>query len=461
MTTAAALGTLALTTGSFALWWGGSAPPGRELVAALPLVAIPLGWLWHDCATEPVRRAVVEWLVLIGMATTITLVVVHNGLLIANGRDGAAQLLNYLEPARHLVRDAPSFIGFRDRLAVPWIVSAIWIAIAAVAWRLSGALDAADPGRAAIAASGMGVCALIAAAVLVPAAVGRDLPPVVPLEARALAAALDGYDARARPFAIKYAPFQLTSPAESIADLRFVATPGMRVAPQPARVVMNARLALAAGTYRVALTPRAGESLSGEWGVQVGRLGGPMVTWPVAAEAGTEWSTAFTLDLDAGFVGFRASPDLEARLDRIEVRPLQVVDASRRPAHEAVVAAARYGDVPVYFHDDRTYFEPGGFWTRGPGPATISVAIDHAAGTPLSLRLRSGGGPLPVGLATPTWATHTVVNSDAPTTVLVPARTGERVVAVTITAEGVFVPAEHGGPPDDRRALGCWVEVGH
>ena len=87
----------------------------------------------HDCARRPVQRAGIEWLVLTGIAATVTLVVVHNGLLIANGRDGASQLLGYLEPARHLVRDAPSFVGFQDHVSVPWIVSAIWIAIAAIA----------------------------------------------------------------------------------------------------------------------------------------------------------------------------------------------------------------------------------------------------------------------------------------------------------------------------------------
>ena len=176
MTTAAALAALAVTTGSFALWWGGSAPPGRELVAALPLVAVPLGWLWHDCARHPVQRAGIEWLVLMGIATTVTLVVVQNGLLIANGRDGASQLLGYLEAARHLVRDAPSFVGFQDHVSVPWIASAIWIAIAAIAWRVSGGLDAANPGRAALAASGVALCALVAAAIVVPAAVGTRPP---------------------------------------------------------------------------------------------------------------------------------------------------------------------------------------------------------------------------------------------------------------------------------------------
>ncbi len=47
--------TLALTVGAYAMWWGGSAPPGRQLVAALPLLGVPLAALWHDLAEA--RRA--------------------------------------------------------------------------------------------------------------------------------------------------------------------------------------------------------------------------------------------------------------------------------------------------------------------------------------------------------------------------------------------------------------------
>jgi hypothetical protein len=114
--------------------------------------------------------------VLVGIATTVTLVVVHNGLLIANGARRRFAVAQLSRAGRHLVRDAPSFVGFQDRVSVPWIASAIWIAIAAVAWRVSGGLDAANPGRAALAASGVGLCALVAAAIVVPVAVGREPP---------------------------------------------------------------------------------------------------------------------------------------------------------------------------------------------------------------------------------------------------------------------------------------------
>ena len=273
---------------------------------------------------------------------------------------------------------------------------------------------------------------------------------------------LDDYDARARPLAIEYAPFRLTSPAESIVDLRFVATPGMRRAPQPARVVMNARFALAAGTYRVALTPRAGASLSGEWGVQVGRLGGPMVTWPVSAAPGAEWATSFTLDLDAGFVGFRASPDLEddARSDRSAA-----AEGRRfgRAAGErgAVLAATRCGDVPVYFHDDRAYIEAGGFWTRRePRDAQRGAARDGRLGA---------AAPSSAALAGPCRCVSKLPRgprASSSTAMPRPRCRSRRERASAwcrwrLPPRPAFVPAEHGGPPGDRRALGCWVEVGH
>ena len=60
LTCALPLVALALTTGAFALWSGGSAPPGRELVVAIPLLAVPLAWLWRDSHDRAVARASIE-----------------------------------------------------------------------------------------------------------------------------------------------------------------------------------------------------------------------------------------------------------------------------------------------------------------------------------------------------------------------------------------------------------------
>ena len=52
-----ALLTLALTVGAYAMWWGGSAPPGRQLAAALPLLAVPLAALCVPVALRHVPES--------------------------------------------------------------------------------------------------------------------------------------------------------------------------------------------------------------------------------------------------------------------------------------------------------------------------------------------------------------------------------------------------------------------
>ena len=70
-------------------------------------------------------------------------------------------------------------------------------------------LDAANPGRAALAASGGGLCALVAAAIVVPAAVG-PIPPVAPVEARVADAVARRLRRRRRPLALEFTPLRVT-----------------------------------------------------------------------------------------------------------------------------------------------------------------------------------------------------------------------------------------------------------
>ena len=273
-------------TGAFALWWGGSAPPGRELVAALPLLGVPIAWLWKDTAARPAQRAVIETLILLGIVITATFVLARHGLLIANDRDGTAELLEYLEPRGELAAGLPSFIAFRSQVAVPLAVSAIWITIAAAVWRLCRLITLETPGsvRLLVAAIGVGGCAV--AATLAPAIVGARSMPALPVEARVETPSLSGYDATSRPLALEFSPWRMTTPADAIRAIRFDATPGLRRSAQPVRVLLNARLALPAGTYRIRIDPAAGETLAGDIALQVGRTGPPAMSWPVNVAAG-------------------------------------------------------------------------------------------------------------------------------------------------------------------------------
>ena len=131
--------TLALTVGAYAMWWGGSAPPGRQLAAALPLLGLPLAALWHDLAAAPARRALLVVLLGVGIATTGTLVFAREGLLIANDRDGTSELLAYLATGDALNRIVPSFTADRSALAWPFALLFIWAAVVAALWWIAGA----------------------------------------------------------------------------------------------------------------------------------------------------------------------------------------------------------------------------------------------------------------------------------------------------------------------------------
>jgi hypothetical protein len=229
---------------------------------------------------------------------------------------------------------------------------------------------------------------------------------------------------------------------------------------QPLRMLFNTRLSLPAGAYDVRVTPRPGAALAGAIGLQVGRAGPPMVEWIAGPTPGAAWTVAFTLGVDANFVGFRTAPDFEARAAALDIVPRHVLDRSERPDMPQVLSAMRYGPVDVYFHSTDVYPERTGFWVRGRAslPATFVQSPPADADPWLTLRVHSGADPARVRFATPAWQTSIDFVPGESREVRIPARPGTRVIPVTISPESGFVPADaHGG--DDRRLLGCWVEV--
>ena len=451
---------LALTIGAYAMWWGGSAPPGRGLVSVLPLAGVPLAALWSATRAHAARRAALVLLLAIGAATTATFVLVHDGLLVANGRDGSAALLEYLAPSLDLVRALPSFIAHREDAWRPLLIVAVWAGLGALAWRAAGRVTAAGPGHAGLAGASLGFGAVLAAAATVPVLGIGDPPPRAPAELRASAPAIDSYDAAARPMAIVYDPFRPALPETIPPLVRFEATPGARTARQPVPVLLNARFALPAGTYAVTIEPAPGAALTGAVGLQLGRTGRPRDVWQLDAGPGDAWSRTFTLDMDASFVGFRAGGDLESRVARLELRPVAIVDSGRRLPRPPVLAAARYAHVPVYFHDEHAYVEADGFWARGRTRHELTLGIPGDANPPgVTLRLHSGDGDTRVRLSTPAWSEEIALTRGEAQAVLVPALATQRLLPLVITPESGFVPAERREGVDDRRLLGCWVEV--
>ena len=458
--TALPLLALAVTVGANTMWWGGSAAPGRQLVAALPLLGVPLAVLWRELADAPARRALLVVLLGVGVATTGTLLFAHEGRLVANSRDGVAGLLTYLAPADALSRIVPSFTANRAALTWPLILLMVWAGVVAALWWAADRGKALLPGRAGLAAIAACALAVFTVSAMVPASSAEAARTGASPTTRAQSAALDAYDANARPIAIVFDPWRVVPPATVPPMVQFLATPGERRAPQPLRVLLNMRLALPTGTYSVVLEPLAGQSLHGSVGLQVGRVGAPQQTWSVDAPAGASWTQTFSLDLDANFVGLRAAESFVASVGRVLITPVRIVDVNRRLHRPPVLATALFAGLPAYFHDPNADVEASGFWARARVTTAITLVVDPA-GQPRGVRLRlhSGEGTTVVRLATPAWSTRVSLTPGHLQPLLVPALDNQRLLPLEITPEGGFIPAQHGGAPGDRRLLGCWVEV--
>lgn len=454
------IGALVATVGAFHIWWGGSAPPGREVVAGLLLLGAPIArWASH-VAARPARAAAVRLLTLVGLTATAAMVIAREGLLIANGRDGTSELLVWLEPGHELARIAPSFITARDHAWPAIVTTACWIAVAlGAAWALRRMPRVSDGGAAARVLV-TGLVAVAAGAVLIPGLAGGDLPPRLAPALRAESGMLDRYDARRRPLGIKYTPFEII-PTRAVPPLfAFEATPGARRSPQPMRVLLNMRLSLPPGMYEAAVQPASGAALRGTIGLHIGRLGPPLHQWTTDLPPGAVWRQAFELPVDASFVGLRTTPEFEKTVSQVTITPVSIVNASDRPDLPVVLSAMQYGETIVTFHDETVYPEPTGFWVRGRSTLHTTFALPANAGGRPGVRLTLHGGDLEgaVRFETPAWRTRVALRPGERSEVTIPALPDQQLLPVRIVTETGFVPAEHGSSAD-RRLLGCWIEV--
>ena len=449
---------LLMLVGAFHIWWGGSAAPARPIASALPLLLLPIAVAFKSAAAGSPQRAAQHLLLAIGAGVAVTLLIGQDGLLISNSRDGSSALLDYWLPRWPLWSLAPSFI--RQHWASAWLFMAWWLAIAfAAAWLLSRVRTS----RAGV--SALAAFATLAIAQLTIAVTMRWLPqgraevPAIDLGARGRLAALDGFDARARPASIVYDPLRKGAAVDALPQLVVGVKPLQRADKQPVRVIHNGRFSLPAGTYDIAVQfgdrpPARALPLA----LQVGRNGPPMQTWTLQAQPRQRWQTPLWLAADASFVGLSGPPELEAAIESISITPIAVVDAGARPLVPIVLAAANYAGVTLYFHDERLYPEAQGFWTFGGQSSRVTVATPPGHASPVILRMHPGATPNRVTVSTFGWQQTLDLVPGSAQEVEVP-RFPSGVVPLTITAETGFSPKDIDPQSTDRRFLGAWVEV--
>ena len=434
--------------------------PGASLIAALPLLVPAVArWVGYH-ALSISRMALVRVLVLWGIFMSVSLAIARDGAVLLRSGTGASGLLDWLAPARDLVRIAP-MAPAPAADAIPFVVAAlIWAAVAAGLCWIIGRLRLASQAGAAVTVTVGALIALTVGELAIERTLGPRLPPRVAPALRTQAHMLDDFDARRRPLAVVFDSWRTMPPAGVPPLFSFDAWPGARRHPQPVRVLLNARLSLPAGEYVITLRPKPGGALNGTAGLQVGRIGPPMRQWQIAAAPGAAWTAGFTLPVDASFVGLRTTPEFESTVAALRVQPARAVNDGDRRGLPTVLSAATYKDVMVTFHGDEVYAERDGFWVRGRSTLLATFAPPDTPGRAPGVRLSMHGGAAPtnVRFETTTWGTTVALLPDVPRELLVPALPGQPLLPVRITTESGFVPADTDGG-SDRRLLGCWIEV--
>ena len=466
-----ALGALIGTVGAFHMWWGGTALPGRMLISGLLLMTLPVAWEFRDAADRPERRAAYRLLLLVGLATSLAVLVVRNGAMLALGRNGISRFLEWLSPDWYLWAFAPDFIMQPTWLALAQ--AGIWLlAIAVSAWavgllaaRGTAARGSSRTGRglAFLRADAGALLTMLLVALAMPLALGAYLKPCPSPEDRSRIQMLESFDPHARPIGVRFDPLSFVDANALPQAFSVSARPGSRTARQPTPVLLNARFALPSGRYAFEIAPRSGGSspsgLSGSLVLQAGRSGGALNEWNVDAQAGRPWQGTFDLPVDVNFVGFRAAPGLEAEVGELRVRPVRVVPVLERIAAHEVLASLALDRLVFLFHDGASYPEPNGFWVRGSSRAVVSVVSRTGRLTSrIRLRIRS---PIAntVRFDMPGLTRTAELEAGVPTDLDLEPAPLDGTLRMTISPERGFRPAEIQTGNRDRRFLGCWVEV--
>ena len=436
-------------------WWSRSMMPGRPVFLLLPLLGLPITWLYGRLDPGSAPRAGAQVLLLLSIAITLFLVILTPRVPAVQDGDGSSALLVWMSPAWQLWREAPTYVAGVTHPSM--IRTGLWLAcFGIVAWLFARA-PASSEGRAALTAAfatfGVVIVLVTTSAFVVP-----DTARRFDVESRVMFPLLETLDPIARPIALRYDPFSRVSRDELPSLFHLSAVPDQRTDRQPVRVVLNARFRLPAGRYVLDLkgSDAAGAVPNASMALQVGREGRPLETWPLALGRGQHVQREFEVPLDAEFVGFRAARAVEGEIAELRLSPRDVVEARKRFPAGTVLSAAVFAPVRIFFHDSSAYPETDGFWVKGRTAVRMTMLKVRENDPGVQLAVHSGARPNVVTLAVPGWSRTLELVPGITERVIVPSKEGERFIPLTITSTGGFVPAEV-EQSRDRRLLGAWV----
>ena len=222
---------LIVLPGTFDPWWSKSAMPGQQLLLLLPLLVVPIAWLYGRLPSGSLARAGAQVLLLFSIAITLAMLLAR--VPVRQEADGSSALLHGCRRPGNSGAEAPSYVGESrgcgDGARCSWLAV---FGIAGVA--VFSSEDRRLPDAPLVAAT-TSVTLLFMALVICD--VSRDVrqhKAVSTSKGACCFHLLETFDPIARPIAVRYDPLSLVGPASCRRCLRLSAVPGERT-DSPAR----------------------------------------------------------------------------------------------------------------------------------------------------------------------------------------------------------------------------------
>lgn len=434
--------TYAITVASYAMWWAGSAAPGRFLVAVLPLAALPIAIAWKER-----RSAFFAIVLLAGIALIVPRAFVEDGRFIINSRGAIDGTLGWLSPIVDLPFGLPSV--HRDGGGDAMRDAAIWMALFVAAAALASVVV-----KLAVRSSGEGQRTFVVAWTVSALAFAAALTAALGIVGDFQGVAMVTPDkSRLSAFA-SYRP----SWHQTIVDLdakrpisadEFLASLAIQISAPAARLNR-----VPAGDYDVSVTTPP--AATGPLAMFVGRNDPPIEAPRLDDMA--EGRSPFRLRLPVAVqtLNVMAKDDVGLGAAWLTLRPVR----ARTPAvRRNALRAARYGQARVFFLDDWAYLERDGFWTRADGSATVVIDTDdptRLSGLPISVT--AGPAPTTVRLSLGGWEESVSLDAGQKRDIVLPPQ-DEGVWTLRIHSGPGFRPSEREPGNRDVRKLAAWIGV--
>ena len=428
----------AVVVASFGMWWAGWSAPARFLDAILP-VAVPLmAFAWRD-ANRAVRSVFVA-LVLVGVTNILLRILVLDGLLLYNHRDGYDLLLDWLSRAVNLPLGFPAVHRKGGLLAA--VIASFWLAAGLVAIALLSALQSKVKSRGAqwalTAAVGMGVSSIVLVAAWRVSHAVELTPQSSQIDF------LQRWRPEQRPIAVELPRLHALQAASVLDRIELASSRRPREAnPDPALLTVAWP---PGGDYQLMID--GDRDPAGELTVSVGMTSLAIETFRLDG-GGNAAAMRISLPAVAHSLVVRGDDTATRHIKRIWLRPLALHPGVDRYG-EYVIRAARYHSARVFVLDDEVYMEPGGLWTRGHSTARLALTSDQPV---VPIDLQAGPIATTVALTVENWSSETVLAAGERRRIEVP--TGG---VLTVRTTGSFRPVDHDPTARDSRALGVRVE---